>query len=284
MKKTKTIGEIAKSHGYDNVKDYFDNVMKAVNDEKAKSPNIGDLVKWNTNAKRSKFDDPPSFLDENKIYEIVEKEFTMLHYFSVKLKGIDRWVQGEELLLQKNKPKEMKYIIVDLEATCWDGKNGNRNEIIEIGAVKLDENGDKIDEFCSFVKPKFYPKLSYFCKSLTSITQEDVDIARDFPTVLKEFQKWIGDEDYFLCSWGFYDKSQFTKDCKLHDLDTAWLNNHMSVKHQYKAIKSLKKGIGMKKALQKESIELEGTHHRGIDDARNIAKIFKVYLNEFKFE
>ena len=37
---------------------------------------------------------------------------------------------------------------------------------------------------------------------------------------------------------------------------------------------------GMAKALQLVGLPLEGTHHRGIDDARNIAKLLPYILGE----
>ena len=42
--------------------------------------------------------------------------------------------------------------------------------------------------------------------------------------------------------------------------------------------------MGMKGALRNENIKLEGTHHRGIDDARNIAKIFLNCFEDWEFE
>jgi inhibitor of KinA sporulation pathway (predicted exonuclease) len=39
----------------------------------------------------------------------------------------------------------------------------------------------------------------------------------------------------------------------------------------------------MEKALNKLNIPLEGTHHRGIDDAKNIAKIFLMYKDKWVF-
>lgn len=180
----------------------------------------------------------------------------------------------------------MKHIVLDLEATCWQGKAPAPNEIIEIGAVCVDENAEVIDEFVTFVKPSKSTQLSDFCTELTSITQDMVDNAPYFPQAVASFQEWIAsfEDDYFLCSWGFYDKSQFKKDCKLHDLDIEWLKNHISVKHQYQKIKPTERPIGMKWALELENIPLEGTHHRGIDDARNIAKIFIRHFGKWKFE
>ncbi len=180
----------------------------------------------------------------------------------------------------------MNYIILDLEATCWKDRDLNKqNEIIEIGAVKINEQGESIGEFCEFIRPKLNPILSDFCKELTTIQQEDIDNADTFDLVIKRFKSWINiDEPYVLCSWGFYDKKQFEKDCDLYNLDIDWLTNHISVKQQYAKIKNLKKPIGMGVALKKENLPLDGTHHRGIDDARNIAKIFKAYPGKWKID
>ena len=180
----------------------------------------------------------------------------------------------------------MNYIVLDLEATCWDKGMKYQNEIIEIGALKINETKEIVSEFQSFVKPIRFPILSDFCKELTSITQEQVDAAAHFYEIIAAFKEWaeIEKEAYVLCSWGNYDKNQFISDCKLHHLNSEWTNRHISVKHQYRDIKKLRRPIGMKWALEKEKIQLEGTHHRGIDDARNIAKIFIKYFEEWDFE
>ncbi len=118
---------------------------------------------------------------------------------------------------------------------------------------------------------------------MTTIEQSDIDSAEDFKTVITNFWDWINlEEDYLLCSWGFYDRSQFKKDCELNQISTNWLKHHISLKHQYTTIKNLKRPLGMGGALKKEKIVLEGTHHRGIDDAKNIAKIFLANYNNWK--
>jgi 3'-5' exoribonuclease 1 len=180
----------------------------------------------------------------------------------------------------------MKYIIVDLEATCWETKDQkNKNEIIEIGAVCINENKEEKSRFSEFVKPVLNPELSDFCIGLTSITQKDVEYADTFEKVIERFKSWINTEDeYLLCSWGHYDKVQFMNDCKLHNLDTDWLKHHISLKHQYAEINNTKKTIGMKQALKNEKLELTGTHHRGIDDAVNISKIFLARLDQWKIK
>lgn len=170
----------------------------------------------------------------------------------------------------------MHYIILDLEATCWENRSDTRtNEIIEIGALKIDSTGKTVSEFQAFVKPKQHPELSDFCRKLTSIDQASIDEASSFDVVVESFQKWIDlSKPYLLCSWGFYDKTQLAKDCDLFDISKIWLIKHISLKHQYAPIKKLPRPIGMAAALEMEKIALDGTHHRALDDAKNIAKIF----------
>lgn len=180
----------------------------------------------------------------------------------------------------------MNFIILDLEATCWKDRNENKqNEIIEIGALKIGMNKNFINEFSEFIKPKLNPVLSDFCKDLTTILQADINIADTFDIVIERFKEWINlNEPYVLCSWGFYDRKQFAKDCDLYNINKNWLGNHISLKHRYAKIKNLKKPIGMGGALKKEGFKLDGTHHRGIDDARNIAKIFIEYFDKWEIE
>ncbi|MEL6591552.1 MAG: 3'-5' exonuclease [Bacteroidota bacterium] len=179
----------------------------------------------------------------------------------------------------------MNYIIFDLEATCWrDRGSGYQSEIIEIGALSINQAQQIQSEFSQFVRPQIHPLLSPFCTELTTITQEDVDTAADFPTVLQDFQDWIkqNGEPYLLCSWGFYDRKQLTKDCEYHGLATDWLASHISVKHQYAKLTHARRPMGMSAALKREKLQLEGTHHRGIDDARNIAKIFLQHFGRWE--
>ena len=169
----------------------------------------------------------------------------------------------------------MRYIIVDLEATCWEGRsNTDRMEIIEIGAVILESShGPVVEEFSAFVKPVIEPMLSDYCKRLTSISQADIDKADDFKTVFPRFIDWIGAQPFTLCSWGNYDLKQFRVDCERHNipLPESFLR-HINLKQEFANLKRIKP-CGMAKALNILDIKLEGTHHRGIDDARNIAKI-----------
>lgn len=173
------------------------------------------------------------------------------------------------------------YIIFDLEATCHrkEAPKGFDNEIIEIGAVKINSKGETIDEFSKFTKPLNFPTLSDFCKELTTISQEDVDTADDLKSVLVEFLEWS--KDSIWISWGHYDKTQMLKDMKSNNIESE-IPQHYSLKHLFTRWKGIRRHVGMSKALKMENIELDGTHHRGIDDAKNISKIFIKNLELFK--
>ncbi|MCU0428768.1 MAG: exonuclease domain-containing protein [Cytophagaceae bacterium] len=179
----------------------------------------------------------------------------------------------------------MKYIIVDLEATCWEEKHSFPQEVIEIGAVKINKQNSITSEFVSFVKPVRHPLLSNFCRQLTSIEQSQVDQAPLFPEAIHAFRQWITQEEdeYILCSWGFYDRKQLHAECCFHGLDAEWLSPHISLKHRYAEIKQLNRPVGMKTALTMEGLPLVGTHHRGIDDARNIAQVFLKNQGAWKY-
>ena len=180
----------------------------------------------------------------------------------------------------------MNFIIYDLEATCWKGRPpGETQETIEIGAVHINSYGEELGSYNRFIRPMVNPILSPFCRELTSISQEDVNRAERFPTVIEEFQDWIGifDEDYLLCSWGNFDKIMLERDCELHKLPAEWLDAHINLKKQYHAMKRLRRPFGLKKAVVKEGFEFTGIHHRGISDAENLAKVFTKYVDEWQY-
>lgn len=174
----------------------------------------------------------------------------------------------------------MRYVIVDLEATCWpEGNLPERMEITEIGAVMMETAAGPISsEFDEFVKPLREPILSDFCTELTSIRQEDVDAADTFGLVFPRFVHWIGDGPFRICSWGGYDLKQFRVDCGRFGIPMpASFEAHINIKKEFVRQRGVKP-MGLKGALEMLKIPFAGRHHRGIDDARMIAKIAALVL------
>ena len=179
----------------------------------------------------------------------------------------------------------MKYIVFDLEATCWEYDNpGLVQETIEIGAVKVNRYGEIEDTFSRFIQPIIHPYLSPFCLKLTNIDQSIINGAEKFNRVVEDFQNWIDiyDGEYQLCSWGKFDKTQLIQDSELHRLEHDWLAPHVNMKKQYARIKGFNKPIGLRAAVKRERFEFTGTPHRAIADAENTCKIFQRYIEEWE--
>lgn len=170
------------------------------------------------------------------------------------------------------------YIIVDLECTCWESNPLAPNETIEIGAVAWQAGRGVVDEFTTFAKPKMQPVLSEFCKSLTTIQQSDVDHAPGFPEAYANWRAWAKPyEPYIFASCGDFDHNQLKADCRRHGFE-----HHMTARvNLKKALADATDGKrrGMASAMEFLGRKIEGTHHRGIDDARNIAHML-AYLVE----
>jgi inhibitor of KinA sporulation pathway (predicted exonuclease) len=177
----------------------------------------------------------------------------------------------------------ISYVVLDLEATCWQkGTRPDRMETIEIGAVRLDPDTflPQEDTFSRFVRPTVEPELSEFCTELTGITQTDVNSAGTFPEVFRDFMAWLGEAEITLCTWGAYDVGQLKVDCRRHGISFPdRFENYINLKKRFAASHDIKP-CGMKHALRILNIPLEGRHHRGIDDAKNIAKIAADLLKE----
>jgi inhibitor of KinA sporulation pathway (predicted exonuclease) len=171
------------------------------------------------------------------------------------------------------------YLIVDVEATCSDIGMVPRGEmeIIEIGAVvQCTRTLEIVSEFETCVRPVRHPELTEFCMRLTGILQSEVDHAPPFADAIAAMQEWTCQfDDALFCSWGDYDRNQFLQDCAFHDVAYPFRSGHLNVKAAYSRSMGLKKKLGLGEALRHAGMRFEGSPHRGLDDARNIARIVR---------
>lgn len=176
------------------------------------------------------------------------------------------------------------YCVIDLEATCCDKNSIPREEteIIEIGAVMADAKTlEVVDEFSTFVRPVRNPQLTAFCTELTSIVQEQVDDAPTFSEAIAALNQWTDKyPGYLFCSWGGYDRNQITRECRSNSIAYPLGSNHINLKECFSDRLNSRRKFGMAGALKKVGIPLDGTHHRGIDDARNIAKLLPFIVGD----
>ncbi len=170
-------------------------------------------------------------------------------------------------------------VIVDVEATCCDDASFPRHEmeIIEIGAVAVESATGEVEaDYETFIRPVRHPILTDFCRALTTISQDQVDSADDYPTSMNLFGEWLASlGEYDFCSWGYYDRTQFEQDSQFHGVPYPFAGKHRNVKLEFSEVVGSRRKMGVGRALKHLGLEFDGTPHRGIDDARNIARIYR---------
>lgn len=174
----------------------------------------------------------------------------------------------------------MTHIIIDLEFTPTPERIRKitkfRQEIIEIGAVKLNDNYEVIDSFDILVRPQYASGVSPFVRNLTGITNADLRNAPCFEYAMVEFLEWIGNEQYRVYAWSDTDKRNFInestyKNC-YEDFSSLLGKHFMDLQLIYQRISKLHK-LSLERALNSLNIEIDGRAHRAVDDAFNTAQI-----------
>lgn len=180
-----------------------------------------------------------------------------------------------------------KILVIDVEATCWRGQPppGQKSEIIEIGICLLDcASHQPIDKDSLLIRPE-NSSVSEFCTELTTLTQAQVDQGISFVEACQRLQENYLSRQRVWASYGEYDKKQFQKQCQLWKIPYPFHSRHINVKTLFAIVHSLPEEIGMLQALSLLNLPLQGTHHRGIDDAVNIGKILaKLLWNQNQVE
>lgn len=180
------------------------------------------------------------------------------------------------------------FIITDIEATCDDQNNIQStfdralSEPIEIGAVAVNENYEILGEFQTFIKPINYNTgLTPFCMSLTKIKQFDVDNAPLYKEAYQSFEDWfLQYTKPEFCSWGKYDFNELKKFCARNG-QKFYFESGVNLKNLFAKKQNISREIGLGRALTKSGLQFIGTPHRGIDDAKNIARLLPyTYYNE----
>lgn len=160
------------------------------------------------------------------------------------------------------------------------------NEIIEIGAVKLDENFEIKDTISVIVKPQIGKKLRGRVKDLTHITNEDISSGIIFEEAVKKFSAWLGEEENTFLTWGDGDIRVFSKNYEyFFNVDVLpFIDSYADAQKYCQSFIDAASGqqIGLSAACQKLGIDPEEfSHHRALDDSlMTVECIKKVYDRE----
>ena len=116
------------------------------------------------------------------------------------------------------------YIVFDLE---WNqssvGKEASLDhlpfEIFEIGAVKLNENMEKLSEFHRLIRPCVYRQMHFAISEVTHVTMDElIHRGEPFKQVMESFLEWCGD-DYIFCTWGSMDLTELQRNMIYHGME-----------------------------------------------------------------
>lgn len=170
-------------------------------------------------------------------------------------------------------------LVIDIESTCWeDRREDQTSDVIEIGITPIDtKTGDILKTRSIIVRPE-NSEVSEFCTQLTTLTQEDVDAGISFKDACDILIGEYKSHKHAWASYGHYDRSVFETQCKRENIIYPFAKTHINVKILFALRYSLKRDIGMAKALRVLGMPLIGTHHRGGDDSRNVANILRKIL------
>lgn len=147
-------------------------------------------------------------------------------------------------------------------------------EIIQIGAVRLLENGRVADEFQVLVRPKYYRKLNSRVSKLTGLRDATLrEEGLPFPEALRRFRQWIGGPCIFL-TWGFDDIPMLEDNILLHDDEPDWITQWYNAQMIFNA----QLGCGTSQKSLSSAMELIGIPpsrpaHDALGDAYHTALI-----------
>ena len=176
----------------------------------------------------------------------------------------------------------MPYIVLDLE---WNQAMSTkaavfnklpirlRGEIIQIGAVKLNDDFTPGEEFQMDIRPVYFRRIHYKVKKLTGFDKERLAGGVKFKYAMEKFLEWCGPDCTFL-TWGFDDKNIMEQNLIVHDLDIDWMGNWVNLQVIYNLqLGGDRNQKSLATAMEHFGIEQTRVAHDALGDAYNTALV-----------
>ncbi len=185
----------------------------------------------------------------------------------------------------------MNYIVFDLEWNqAADLRTRRENsllfEIIEIGAVKLNEKREQIDDFHELIKPQVFHTMNQVTGELIHLKMEQLENCRSFPEVAADFIKWCG-SDYIFCTWGNLDLSELQKNMDYYHMSPVsekTLKFYDIQKLFSIAFEDKKLRRTLQYAVDFLEIKKDEAFHRAYTDAQYTAEVVKRIVDKCVFD
>lgn len=173
------------------------------------------------------------------------------------------------------------YIVLDLE---WNQNAGGKEEavdhfpfeIIEIGAVRLNETMEETGEYRRLIKPRVYTELHEKILEVTHMDQQTLmEEGICFEEAVKEFFLWCG-EDPVFCTWGSMDLTELQRNIAYYGLPDPFKKPLLY--YDIQKLYSLLEGDGKDRvsldvAVFESGVMEERPFHRALDDAHYTGRI-----------
>ncbi|MBQ1244647.1 MAG: exonuclease domain-containing protein [Clostridia bacterium] len=171
----------------------------------------------------------------------------------------------------------MKYIMLDLE---WNQAYVQkaiavqkrlsarlRGEVIQIGAVMMDEDLSLCGSFSVIVKPQYFCKIHRHVRDLTGITQEKMDKGAHISDAIVKFKDWCG-EDFAFFTWGPDDIPMLKENLAVHGIESSWLDRVYDLQTIFNAqTDKSKQQRSLEYAMEHFEIEQTLPSHDALNDA-----------------
>lgn len=172
------------------------------------------------------------------------------------------------------------YIVFDLE---WNQSSTGKAdsvanfpfEIIEIGAVKLDEQFHILDEFHRLISPQVYTKMHYAISEVTHMSMDDLCAnGVSFVSAAQDFLQWCGPDPVF-CSWGCMDLTELQRNMRYYGMENPFPNPlfYYDIQKLYALFFRDGEKPSLDTAVQELCIKEERPFHRAADDAWYTGKV-----------
>ncbi|MCH5267899.1 MAG: exonuclease domain-containing protein [Lachnospiraceae bacterium] len=185
----------------------------------------------------------------------------------------------------------MNHIMIDLEMNKIEKQYRDNlklsSELIEIGAVKMNDAFEMIEQYQTYVMPEF-GAMDPRIVELTGITDDKLTGARDFSAVMDDFARWIGTNQTTFYSWSMCDIRQFQTEAAfkgytgkiISRMESHWVD----FQEEYSRLLGIEKKIKLKQAVSSADYEFTGAPHTALADAVNTAEILRLSKDAAQFE
>lgn len=175
--------------------------------------------------------------------------------------------------------RQRSFLVADFEFTTYKGEYGRPRaffpEIIEAGSVLFTPPAfEPSQQYQTFVKPRYFPRLTDECKNITLIRQQDVDGGIAFEAMLEALCAFYRPGITYFAAWGNADRDVIQTACMRYKIACpfSW-DDYIDLAEEYKLFYSLERKHSLKLALEERQISQKGLSHLALDDAINAAQV-----------